>query len=251
MLVCLVRPVPADTISPLSATCTATTLNNYIALGATGCSLGHVVFFGFAFTVVASGGGIVPASASDVTVTPVVIDEHYNLNFSSTRFTASGNEFVTYLLGYTVDPHPIITFADELQVESPIFPGLVSVTTELCLNAPFTPSCTGNPAAAIVFDNGINAQLLDSVVFPPIPPANVLGVRNNISLQANGSSADFSSFTNSVGFVAEPSDKLLTGLGVLALFWCFRRRLRPEPAKGAVQFPPEVRRTPAPSDGRN
>src|SRR5260370_27777254 len=181
MLVCLVRPVPADTISPLPATCTATTLNNDIALGATGCSPGHAVFFGFAFTVVAFGGGIAPASASDITVTPTVHEEHDSLNFSSTQFAASGNEFVTYQLGYTVDPHPIITFSDALQVESPIFPGLVPVTTDLCLNAPFTPSCFGSPVAVTVFDNGITAQFMDSVVFPPIPPGNVLGVRNNIS----------------------------------------------------------------------
>jgi hypothetical protein len=251
MLVCLVPPVLADTISPLPATCTPTTLNNYIALGATGCSLGHVAFFGFVFTVVAFGGGIAPASASDVTVTPTVIDEHYSLNFFSTRFAATGSEFVTYLLAYTVDPHPIITFSDELQVESPKFPGLVSVTTDLCLNAPFTPSCLGSPAAVMVFDNGISAQFLDSVVFPPIPPGNLLGIRNNVSLQANGSSADFSSLTNSVGFVVEPTDTLLTGSGLLGLLWCFARRLRPESVKGAVQFPPEVRVTPAASDRGN
>jgi hypothetical protein len=251
MLVFLVRPVPADTISPLPATCTATTLDDYIALGATGCSLDHVVLFGFAFTVVAFGGGIAPASASDITVTPTVIDEHYSLNFSSTRFAASGGEFVTYQLGYTVDPHPILTFSDELQVLSPIFPGLVSITTDLCLNAPFTPACLGSPATVMVFDNGITAQLLDSVFFPPIPPGNVLGVRNSISLQANGSSAEFSSLTNSADFVAEPAETLLTGSGLLGLFWYFGRRLRPEPAKRAVQLPPEVRGAPAASDRRN
>jgi len=235
----------------LPATCIATTLSNYIALGATGCSLDHVAFVGFAFTVVAFGGGAAPVSASDITVTPTVIDEHYGLNFSSTQFAASGSEFVTYLLTYTVDPHPILTFSDELQVESPVFPGLVSVTTDLCLNAPFAPSCLGSPAAVTVFDNGITAQLLDSVVFPPTPPGNVLGIRNSISLQANGSSADFSSLTNSVGFVAEPADTLLTGSGLLVLLWYFGRRVRPESAKGAVQFSPEVRLTPAASNRGN
>jgi hypothetical protein len=246
----MARPASADTISPLPSDCVAGTLSSYIALGGTGCSLGHVVFFDFAFSVVASGGGITPVSPSAITVTPTVISEHYNFNFSSTQFAASGSQFAMYLLAYTVDPHPIITFADELQEQSPIFPGLVSITTDLCLNAPFTPSCLGNPAAVTVFDNGISAQLSDLVVFPSIPPSNVLGVRNNIAIQANGSSADFSSFTNSVGFVPEPADTLLTGSGLIGLLWCFRR-LRPEPSQSAVQFPPEMRSTSGTSDRRN
>src|SRR5262245_53368908 len=102
-LACIAQPASADTISPLPPDCVASTLSSYIALGGTGCSLGHVVFFDFAFSVAASGGGITPVSPSEITVTPTMIDEHYSFNFSSTRFAASGSQFAMYLLAYTVD----------------------------------------------------------------------------------------------------------------------------------------------------
>jgi hypothetical protein len=225
VLLCLARPAFGNTIGPLPASCAASSLSNYIALGPAGCSVGHVVFLDFGFSVLAAGGGAVPVSASDINVTPMQIGEDYSLIFSSAGFSVSGSEFVTYFVAYTVDPHPIITFADTLAALSPVFPGLVSITTNLCLSAPFAGAvCPGSPASVTVFDDGVNSQPSQSVAFPAVPPVNVLGVRNEIVLQANGASADFSSLTNTVGLVPEPGTWLLAGSAVVIALSVRRRR---------------------------
>ena len=224
-LLCLVEPAYTDTISPLPAPCAAGTLSSYIALGASGCSIGHVVFNDFAFSTLAVGGGAVPITSSDVNVTPAQIGENYRLSFFSAGFGVSGSEFVTYLLAYTVDPHPILTFSDELLTNTPIAPGIVSITTNLCLTAPFAGAvCPGSTASVTVFHDGVTSQPFDSVAFPPVPPVNVLGVRNEISLQANGALADFSSLTNSVGFVPEPGSWLTAASALAAILFIRGRR---------------------------
>jgi hypothetical protein len=187
--------------------------------------MGHVVFNDFTFSVLALGGGALPVAPSAVAVDPAQIGENYRLNFSSAGFSVSGNEFVTYLLAYTVDPHPILTFTDFMEEDSPVSPGIASITTNLCLNAPFAGAiCPVSTASVTVFDNGITSQPVASVSLPPI---NVLGVRNQILLQANGASADFSSLTNTVGFVPEPEGWLLAGPALAgALLLCRRRTPR-------------------------
>ena len=224
LLLCIVPTISADTIGPLPPACTPSPLSSYIALGSAGCSVGHVVFYDFAFSVLTMGGGALPVAASAVDVDPAQIGESYQLKFSSTDFNVSGSEFVSYLLAYTVDPHPILTFEDVLQLNSPVFPGIASVNTDLCLHAPFAGAvCPTSTANVTVFDNGITSQPVDAVAFPPIPPVHILGVRNEILLQANGASSEFSSFTNTVGFVPEPAGWLLAGPALAALLLCRHR----------------------------
>ncbi|HYZ24199.1 MAG TPA: hypothetical protein VE690_18770 [Rhodopila sp.] len=182
------------------------------------------MFYDFAFSVLAVGGGALPVASSAVAVNPAKIGEDYLLTFSSAGFSVSGSEFVRYLLAYTVDPHPILTFESSMEVDSPVFPGIASITTNLCLNAPFAGAvCPTTTASVTVFDNGITSQPVQSVSFPPI---NILGVRNEILLQANGASADFSSLTNKVGFVPEPAGWLLAGPALVAALVLCRGRTR-------------------------
>src|SRR5262249_763713 len=63
-----------------------------------------------------------------------------------------------------------------------------------------------------VFDMGTTAQLTGSTV---IDQGLLLGVRNDIALNANGASADFNSFTNTAILVPEPRAWLLAGFGLL------------------------------------
>jgi hypothetical protein len=225
LLLCIVPPAFSDTIGTLPPACAPSSLSSYIALGLSGCSMGHVVFYDFAFSVLGVGGGASPVAPSAIAVDPAQISEDYRLKFSSAGFSVSGNEFITYLLAYTVDPHPILTFDDFMQVDSPVFPGIVSITTNLCVNAAFAGSvCPATAASLTVFDNGVTSHPVESGSFTSVPPINVLGVRNEILLQANGTSADFSSLTNTLGFAPEPAAWLLVGPALAAALMLCRRR---------------------------
>lgn len=213
--------------------CTTGSLASYIALGGGpngGCSIDtEVRFYDFSFTVLSSGGGAVPVSASSIVVTPVLAGDARRLTFSSSGFSVIGSESVTYLLAYTVDPHPIIrggrTFMDTF---TPVAPGVASITTDLCIGAAFggtlvTPTCAGGTATLNVFHDGISPQLSDSTTFSDVAD---LGVRNTIELNANGASADFRSFTNDTVVSPEPATWLLMTSGLLAIRSARRRLLR-------------------------
>jgi hypothetical protein len=217
------QSVSATPLEPLPA-CIEATLARYLALEG-GCSVGDEIGFSdFSFSVIVSGGGAVPIGASDITVTPTLVGDQAILAFASSGFSVTGSGFVTYLLAYSIDPHPILGgFDDFLIADSPTFPGLASITTDLCLGALFIEGCSepGTPESLRVFHNGITSQLTDGVTFPPLA---LIGVRNTIELQANGANADFLGFSNGVtSTVPEPGSWLLIGSGLLGAR-LFRRR---------------------------
>jgi hypothetical protein len=209
--------------------CAAGTLAGYVALGAAGCTIGDEVgFTDFSFTVLASAGGAIPVGSAGITVTPVENGATSRLDFASAGFSVTGAQSITYLLAYNVDPHPILNFyALDLFARTPVFPGLVTITTDLCIGAPFggtllAPTCAGTLASLSVFHNGIAFDVSDAISFSPV--ANV-GVRNTIALSANGASADFTSFSNSAQVMPEPATLTLLGPALVALRLFRRRRL--------------------------
>jgi len=139
---------------------------------------------------------------------------------TSGGFSVTGAQSVQYLITYTVDPHPILRgFGDTLLTNTPVFPGLATVTTDLCINAPFggtilVPTCAGTPASLSVFHNGTSFTLTDSTTFAPTAD---LGVRNTVTLTANGASASITGFANSSQVTPEPMTILLLGSGLAGL----------------------------------
>jgi hypothetical protein len=142
------------------------------------------------------------------------------LNFASSGFSVSGAEFVTYEITYAWDPSDIRSLDDVLLVDSPVAPGLAKIDTTGCKGAKFTPLCGTSTVSLTVFHDGITFVPFASA--PIVPPETILGVRNVITLEANGAAADFASFENHI-VLPEPAALWLTA-PVLA--WLGRRRLK-------------------------
>ena len=190
------------------------TLASYEALGADGCTVASLTLKSFDFAVVSFGGGAVPVTDNDIIVTVQSVSEGFGLKFASTGFHVSGAGFVNYLIAFTWDPTADIRGAADI-----LDPGTVDILTDLCVGDRFRETtCAGTPLTLHVFE-GVTSKLTDSVSFAPTA---ILGVRNNISLNANGESAAFDAIENDV-FVPEPASLFCVAAGLAIA--CYRRAL--------------------------
>jgi hypothetical protein len=182
----------------------------YEALGSGGCTVGgSIIVKDFVFSVISFGGGAIPVADTGITVTTQFLRDGFGLRFASNGFQVSGAGFANYLIGFTWDPTADIRGAADI-----LDPGTVDIVTNLCVDVGFRQSvCVGTPFSLHVFE-GATSQLTDSVTFAPTA---ILGVRNNISLNANGGSAGFDSIENDIT-VPEPGTLfgLAAGLAILA-----------------------------------
>jgi len=197
---------------PLSAAnvcISGNTLDTYVALGATGCTIGGLTVKDFVFSVGTFGGGDTPIADTDITVITHFPVGGFGLEFQSSGFSVTGSQFVNYLIAYTWDPTGDMRGASDI-----LDPGTSDIVTDLCIGAAFGvgPSCAGTPGSLHVFQGGGPSQLTDTTFFAPVA---VLGMRNNIALTSNGS---FNSIENDV-FIPEPGTVgvVMAGLVGLAL----------------------------------
>ena len=124
---------------------------------------------------------------------------------------------MNYLIAYTWDPTADIRGASDI-----LDPGISDITTDGCIGVAFDePRCSGSTFSLHVFQ-GATSQLTDSVSFPATA---ILGLRNNISLNANGGSAGFDSIENDV-VVPEPASLLFVAAGLAMLAGRERGRMR-------------------------
>jgi hypothetical protein len=192
-------------------------LASYGALGSAGCTVGPVTAKDFLFSVLSSGGGVIPITAADITITTEPTAPNFGLLFSSLGFSVTGTEFVTYLVGYTWDPSGDIRSASDV-----LDPGQADIVTNLCVGAEFVgATCSGTALSLHVFE-GATTQLTDSIQFAGVA---TLGVRDNISLDANGGSASFNSLSNQT-MVPEPAYGPWTTACLLVLAGLRRRWAR-------------------------
>jgi hypothetical protein len=187
------------------------TLASYEALGATGCTIGPQTVNNFIFTVVSVGGGATAVSDTNIFVTPTFGANSFGAAFASSGFSVTGSGFVNYLIAFTWDSIPISGMGDVLD------PGNVEILTNGCVGVAFVGSlCSGTPVSVHV-DSG---QSTDFIGFSPTA---ILGVRDNISLNALGGSASFSSIENDA-YIPEPASFILAALGLTILAAAIRRR---------------------------
>jgi hypothetical protein len=151
------------------------------------------------------GGGATAVADTNITVTPTFGAGFYGVQFASTGFLVTGTGFVNYLIGYTWDSIPIRGMGDVLD------PGTVDILTNGCVGAAFVgSSCSGSPVSV-----DVNlGQLTDFVAFSP---TGILGIRNNISLNANGGTASFDGIESDAYVIPEPASLLLSGFGLTIL----------------------------------
>lgn len=191
------------------------TLASYEALGAGGCTIGGLQVFNFSFNPIASGGGAVPPTDSDITVNTQLSGDVVSVIFFPNGFGVTGSGFESYDIDFTWDPTGDIRSAGDI-----LDPGLTDVFTDVCAGAAFTPGCSGTPFTLHVFLGAIS-QMNDSASFSPTA---VVGIQDHISLTANGGSAGYTSLTNFV-VVPEPSSSALAVLGLILLGAIRRRSL--------------------------
>lgn len=199
--------------------CAAGTLADYIALQSTGCSVGLIVLRDFSFDVISATGEPVIAGPNDVSVIPVPGAGEYGLTYSSPVFAVTAGQSVSYLLNYTIDPSPPIIRGLNLTLstQSPVAPGVASISEEACIGAGFIGALcpAGTPMSLDVFDNGVTSSLGAFLEFAPV---GVVGITTTISLDASqGGSADFENFTGSATVVPEPSSGVMAIGGILFL----------------------------------
>jgi hypothetical protein len=202
-------------------------LASYEALS-TGCTVGPLVAKDFTFSVLSFGGGAIPIAAADIEITTEPTAPNFGLSFSafgSPGFSVTGAQFVTYLIGYTLDPSGDIRSASDV-----LDPGQADIMTDLCVGAAFVGStCSATPLSLHVSE-GATTQLTDSIQFASVA---VLGIRDNISLDANGGSASFTSLS-STSMVPEPAYGPWVAASLLALAG-LRRRWARKPDQVALQ----------------
>lgn len=139
--------------------CVSSTLASYTALGM-GCSIDSTVFTGF--TAAGSLFGA-PIDPSAVLVTPIQAGDQRGFRFDLDQ-TADAGEAFGILIGYS------ISFAVDASVQlngSSVTPdGVNTAVLNLCsgdYDASGPTGCTGTESALIAFDDGVSAQLLESL----------------------------------------------------------------------------------------
>lgn len=188
--------------------CTMTTLDNYESLTPNvGCTVGPLIFENFSFVVQSQNNSPGIALASDVLVTPQSGAE-FGLNFSSNKFTESGNQSVTYRLTYTEDPTGSIDSLDDALSDPVAAPGRGEIDTIGCLGGMFTALNTCSTGAAnitskvTVFDDGISPVNTASITFTGV---SVLGIQETILLTGGGTGSVTPPFNfGSQSMVPEP-----------------------------------------------
>jgi len=201
-----------------AAPCAIGSLQSYISLGATGCSVGAVDYQ--SFTIVPGLNGATVINPANVTVTPGGSQFNTTLMLGLTD-AANAGQLLDLI--FRVRAAGLLTSAS-VSLNSPTITGngAATGTLDVCGAGNFTGnSPTGcSTTAKSVGAAGPN-ELTDSVTFAP---SSFFDIFFDVTLDSGGAgSAALSSATLGVNAVPEPSAIVLVALGISAIGY---RRLR-------------------------
>jgi hypothetical protein len=234
--------------------CATGTLQSYVLLGATGCSIGDKIFSNFADTLISIQGTLNPSNPPNplpttIYVAPIAsgnlgLNIYYYFGANTVAFDQTMDLFIQYQVnvgpGYNITS--VYTSPDGGGTAGAVA-GTDTATQNLCLGAAFNvnaggdashpPSCGGTPVTNVLGQNTFNLTGL----YPSNPAGTitlasgqtVLGVSDEVFLyggtanpNSGGATERIDSITNQfvqspTGGVPEPATFLLLGSALLGL----------------------------------
>jgi hypothetical protein len=192
-----------------AATCGATTLAAYVALGSSGCTIGGDTLYNFQ---ILAGSGVTELAGSSVTITPsgsgLAPSIAISINQSATAFNAIETMFTYDIAG------PLYTGISTVlsgSSESTVNDGVTGLVN-FCEGGSFGPDgvdgCT-KPNGGLTTVDGV--QNTDMSKFGGV---TFLNVTDDFQLDSGGGTASGGTLTNSFTAVPEPLSTALVGLGL-------------------------------------
>jgi len=190
--------------------CMNGSLASYIALGATGCTIGSNTVYDF--QTVSGTAGATPIATLDVTIQPSGGSLTPELSMSL-RASASANTELETIFTYRISGNSYIGSMITLSGSSETGDGGVTDVQTFCAGGTFGPDgltgCTGSPGTLLTLD-GVQNQ--DSTA---LGPAGVLSITDDLVLDGGlAGSASGGAFADQFTAVPEPLEILLAGLGL-------------------------------------
>jgi hypothetical protein len=218
MLVLFAALVLVTSFAAATPTCTAETLNNYLAPGFS-CEIDNLLFSNFTYTDTANGTA--PIASSAVGVTPITTPGDEGLEFNagwSVSTPAEEDSNIGFIVS-TVNHADTIDFLDLEFNGRYSGTGTSSVTENYCAGGTLSscPTTVGQIAVT-------NPPTVLSVTSEDFTPVNTLQVSKDVNVSAGSlGTASISDLNNTYGQVPEPGTLGLLGGGLVALGLVRRR----------------------------